>query len=76
MNYANGELVTRLLDYLTDEDGLIMVRAKEIKIRPLDKVKVKEEKVKWQMINVGLPVLIILLMGLTKYYFRKRKFTN
>jgi ABC-2 type transport system permease protein len=75
VNYANGELVTRLLDYLTDEDGLIMVRAKEIKIRPLDKVKVKEEKVKWQVINVGLPVLLILLMGLTKYYFRKRKFT-
>lgn len=76
VNYANGELVTRLLDYLTDEDGLIMVRAKEIQIRPLDKVKVTEEKIKWQVINVGLPVLLIVLMGVAKLYVRKRKFTK
>ena len=24
VTYANGELVTRLLDYLTDEDGLLI----------------------------------------------------
>ncbi|MCP4460616.1 MAG: gliding motility-associated ABC transporter substrate-binding protein GldG [Cytophagales bacterium] len=75
-NYANGELVTRLLDYLTDEDGLVMVRAKEIKIRPLDKVRVKEEKVKWQMINVVLPLVLIVLLGGLKYYLRKKKFTD
>ncbi len=74
--YANGELVMRLLNYLTDEDGLVMVRAKQIKIRPLDKVKVQEEKAKWQVINVVLPLLLILVLGILKSYLRKRKFTN
>ena len=74
--FANGELVTRLLDYLTDEDGLVQVRSKEIKIRPLDLAKVKEEKTKWQLINVVAPLLLILLLGFLKYYFRKKKFTN
>ena len=74
--FANGELVTRLLDYLTDEDGLVQVRSKEIKIRPLDLVKVKEEKTKWQMINVVAPLLFIFLLGFFKYYLRKRKFTD
>jgi len=75
-NYANGELVTRLLDYLTDEDGLVMVRAKDIKIRPLDQAKVKEEKAKWQLINVVLPLVLIVLLGGLKFYLRKRKFTD
>jgi len=75
-NYANGELVTRLLDYLTDEDGLVMVRAKEIKIRPLDQAKVKEEKTKWQLINVVMPLVLIVLLGGLKFYLRKRKFTD
>lgn len=75
-NFANGELVTRLLDYLTDEDGLVMVRAKEIRIRPLDQVKVKEEKTKWQLINVVLPLVLIVLAGGVKFYLRRRKFTS
>ncbi len=75
-SYANGELVTRLLDYLTDDDGLVMIRAKEIKIRPLDKVKVKDEKTKWQLINVAMPIALILLFGAAKFYIRKRKFTS
>ena len=74
--FANGELVTRLLGYLTDEDGLVHVRSKEIKIRPLDLIKVKEEKIKWQVINVVAPLVLIFLLGFLKYYFRKRKFTD
>ena len=76
VNYGNGELVTRLLDYLMDEDGLVMIRAKEIQIRPLDRVKVQEEKTKWQVINVLLPIVVIILFGGVKFYLRKRKFAN
>ena len=75
-SYANGELVTRLLNYLTDDDGLVMIRSKEIKIRPLDKIKVKEEKAKWQIINVATPILLIVFFGLIKFYIRKRKFSS
>ncbi len=76
INYANGALVTRLMDYLTDEDGLVMIRAKEIKIRPLDKIKIREEKAKWQLINVAGPIVLILIFGAVKFYLRKRKFTD
>jgi len=72
-SYANEVLVTNLIDYLVDEDGLIDTRSKEIKIRPLDKVKVKEEKTKWQLINLVLPVLVLVLFGIAKMVWRKRK---
>lgn len=71
-NYANENLVKNLIDYLVDEDGLIDTRSKEVEIRPLNKVKVREEKLKWQIINIVVPILLLVLFGGVKIYFRKR----
>lgn len=70
--YANEDLVMNLIDYLVDEDGLIETRAKEVQIRPLDKVKIKQDRVQWQIINLGMPITVLLLFGLLKMYLRKR----
>ncbi|MFK7951887.1 MAG: gliding motility-associated ABC transporter substrate-binding protein GldG [Ekhidna sp.] len=74
--YANDDFILNMLDYLTDESGLIETRSREVKIRPLDRVKVKQEKTKWQVINLGVPVLLILLIGGLKWFLRKRKYAN
>lgn len=71
-NFANEALVMNIIDYLVDEDGLIQTRSKEVKIRPLNKVKIKSERMKWQVINLVLPVLLLLAFGLVKIYLRKR----
>ncbi|REE05651.1 gliding motility-associated ABC transporter substrate-binding protein GldG [Marinoscillum furvescens] len=73
--YANEDLVMNLVDYLLDEDGLVQTRAKEVKIRPLDKVKVKQERLKWQLVNVALPVILLVLFGIVKMTIRKRRNT-
>ncbi len=73
--YANDDFILNILDYLTDESGLIETRSREVKIRPLDRVKVSQERTKWQVINLGLPVLLILLIGGLKWFMRKRKFS-
>ncbi|MFK7952084.1 MAG: gliding motility-associated ABC transporter substrate-binding protein GldG, partial [Ekhidna sp.] len=74
--YANDDFILNMLDYLTDESGLIETRSREVKIRPLDRVKVKQERTKWQVINLGLPVMLILLIGGVKWFLRKRKYAN
>ncbi|MEO9476156.1 MAG: gliding motility-associated ABC transporter substrate-binding protein GldG [Cyclobacteriaceae bacterium] len=71
--YANEDLILNLIDYLMDDEGIIQSRTKEIKIRPLDKVKVKEERLKWQVVNLGAPVLLLLLFGVAKAIVRKKK---
>lgn len=71
--YANEDLILNLIDYLMDDDGIIQSRTKEIKIRPLDKVKIKEDRLKWQIVNLGAPVLLLLLFGLAKAIIRKKK---
>ena len=72
--FANKDFMLNAINYLLDEDGLINVRLKEIKLRPLDKAKVKQEKYKWQLINIGGPIAVLLLFGLLRFIWRKRKY--
>ena len=72
--YANEEFLMRALSYLTDEDGLTLVRNKDIKIRPLDKVKIGEEKNFWIGLNMALPICLVILFGILKMTIRKRRF--
>jgi gliding motility-associatede transport system auxiliary component len=72
--FANRDLMLNCIDYLTDNYGLIETRNKEFKIRPLDKQRVYQERLKWQALNLGLPVLIILIFALVFNFVRKRKY--
>ncbi|MEP0986924.1 gliding motility-associated ABC transporter substrate-binding protein GldG [Ekhidna sp.] len=74
--YANEDFILNILDYLVDDSGLIETRSREVKIRPLDRVKVSQERTKWQIINLGLPVFLILVIGALKRIFRKRKYAS
>ena len=74
--FANRDLLMNAVAFLVDEKGLISARNKEVKIRPLDKTKIKDERSKWQIINVAVPVLAMLLYGVLRSYWRKRRFGN
>ncbi|SMG27640.1 gliding-associated putative ABC transporter substrate-binding component GldG [Marivirga sericea] len=75
-NFANDQLIFNMLNYLLDEDGLIISRNKELKIRPLDKVKVADDKLWLQLVNVALPIILIVLFGILRNYWRKRKYAR
>ncbi|HLT71532.1 MAG TPA: gliding motility-associated ABC transporter substrate-binding protein GldG [Cyclobacteriaceae bacterium] len=74
--FANQDLLMNIMAYLTDEDGLITVRSKEVKIRPLDRERISSEKVKWQVINLALPLVAVVLLGIFRAWYRKRKFAR
>ncbi len=74
--FANADFLVNTLMYLLDDSGIINTRAKEVKIRPLDAVKLKEQKTMWQIVNLVAPVLFIIAFGIVKYFMRKRKYTN
>ena len=74
--YANSDFVVNAVQYMLDEGGIITARNKEVKIRPLDKIKVENERSFWQVLNLGLPLLIVLLYGIGRYYWRKRKYAK
>jgi ABC-2 type transport system permease protein len=74
--FANQDLLMNTLAYLTDENGLIRARNKEVKIRPLDKQKVNDERLFWQILNVGVPLLFVILYGVIRSYIRKKRFSS
>ncbi|MHC2990369.1 gliding-associated ABC transporter substrate-binding component GldG [Pontibacter sp. HJ8] len=74
VKFANKELAMNTIHYLLDSEGLINVRSKEIQLRPLDKVRVKEERTYWQLLNLVAPILLLALFGISRYYLRKRRY--
>jgi len=74
--FANKDLLLNTVAYLTQENGLIQVRNKEVKIRPLDKVKLKEGRLKWQVLNVAAPLVLLVCYGILRFYLRKRRFAK
>ncbi len=76
LTYANKDFIVNAIEYLTDDHGLILARNKEVKIRPLDKIKIEEQRTYWQVLNLAGPLLLLVLFGLAKAFVRKRKYTR
>jgi gliding-associated putative ABC transporter substrate-binding component GldG len=72
--FANRDFVSNAMDYLLDEANLISLRTKEIKMRPLDRVKVNAGKTSWQLFNLVLPLVLLLAYGFFRYYRRRRRY--
>jgi ABC-2 type transport system permease protein len=72
--YGNKDLLMNIMNYLTDDSGLISVRSRELKLRLLDGSRLASERLLWQLVNVLLPLLIVAGFGVAKYRLRHRKF--
>jgi ABC-2 type transport system permease protein len=72
--FGNKDFIVNLINYMTDESGLIKLRSKEFRLRLLDKIKIRTSRLSWQLINTLFPLIIVILAGLIVSYFRKRKF--
>lgn len=75
--YGNKEFLVNVINYLNDDKGLINLRTREFKLRLLDKNKVLEQRVQWQVFNLVVPSLLLLLVvGIWMFIRRKRYVSN
>jgi ABC-2 type transport system permease protein len=74
--FGNKEFIVNAVNFLTNENGLISLRAKEYKLRILNKAKIREERFKWQLINTVLPVFLVICFGLYYNYSRRKKYSG
>jgi ABC-2 type transport system permease protein len=72
--YANKELLLNAVNYLVGDEGLMASRSRNIKLRKLDVMKVKEERTKYQIINVALPVALLVIGGGVIAIVRRKKY--
>jgi len=73
--FGNKDFILNALNYLIDQNGLISIRSREIKIRLLDKNKMNNQMLLIKALNVAVPILIVLLFAVILQWRRKRKFT-
>lgn len=76
IQFGNPELFLNIMNYLCDDSGLISVRSRELKLRTLDKNKVKSYRTSIVLINMVLPSLIIIICGIIFNMIRKRKYSK
>ena len=72
--YGNKEFLVNGINYLLDDNGLINIRNKKVSIPILDQEKIVSQKTKWQLINIGVPLLLVLIFGWFFNLLRRKKF--
>jgi ABC-2 type transport system permease protein len=74
--YGNRDFLINCLNWLVDKNGIMELRSRELKLRLLNSKMIKAEKLKWQLINIASPVIIVILAGLIYNYLRRKKYTG
>ena len=74
--FANRDFLQNCLDYLVNQSGLSEAKAKDYTLRLLDRKKVDDEKLTWQLINTALPVLLVILFAVIYQWWRKKRFSR
>ena len=74
--YGNKEFLLNTVNYLLDDSGLINIRTRQIAVPFLDPQKTVEQRTKWQVLNLLLPLGLLTLFGIGFVVYRKRRYTR
>jgi len=74
--YANKDFITNCIEYLVNSSGILSTRAKTFTLRLLDPAKMEAGKTRWQIINVTVPVVLVLLLAIVYQAAIRRKFVH
>ena len=71
---GNKQLIINSIHYLTGNKKLLDLRRNNFKIRLLDKKEISVNKIKWQILNIFFPLIIVLIFGLIFNLIRNKQF--
>lgn len=74
--FGNKDFIQNAILYLTDDEGWMELRNRTLKLRLLNKNMTDNDRLPWQLINVLLPVVLLLMFGALHLFLRKRKYTR
>lgn len=74
--FANKTFLLNCVNYLLDDEGMLQLRSREVKLRLLDKKKIANERLKWQLLNVLAPLLVLGLVAWLVQYLRKKRYAR
>lgn len=74
--FANKAFIVNCMNYLLDDEGIMALRNKNVKLRLLNKSIVEQQYTKWSMINLLVPLLLLVLIGLVQYFIRRYRYVS
>lgn len=76
MQFSNRDLAVNAVLWLTDTDGLIALREKNVALRLLNDKRAHDERLQVQLVSTISPVAILALIGGIVWIIRKKKYEN
>jgi ABC-2 type transport system permease protein len=74
--FANQDFIDNAVEYLVNPSGILETRAKDFTLRLLDPAKVEKDRSFWQFINLGLPLILVILGGYVYQAVRRWKYAG
>ena len=74
MQFSNRDVAVNSVLWLTDAEGLISLREKDIPLRLLNDRRAHDERLNVQLVSTISPVAILALIGIVVMFIRKRKY--
>lgn len=74
--FGNRDFLINALLYLTDDDGWINLRNKELTMRMLNKNISRTQRTLIQWLNVGIPIFLLLLLAIVFHFYRRHKYAR
>jgi ABC-2 type transport system permease protein len=72
--FANKTFLLNAIDYLVNDNGLFESRNKVVVLRLLDKQKVADQKLFWQLVTIAGPIILLFILGTLVAFWRKKKY--
>lgn len=74
MQFGNRDFIVNLVLWLTDDEGLIALRGREVTLRLVNEQRAQAERAKIQMVSTIVPVGILAVIGMVVGIMRRRKY--
>ena len=74
--YGNKQFLINLTNYMLGDKDLVSLRNKSIKTANFDQAKVKNSKIKWQIINIALAPFLMIVFGALMFFFKRKKYVK
>lgn len=72
--HGNRDFMINALLYLTDNDGIMQLRRKQVGMRLLNRVSVEQNRSLYAVVNIALPIVLLALAGVLYNVLRKRRY--
>ena len=72
--FGNREFLVNAVLYLTDRDGWMNLRSRTVRLTLLNKKACQDDRLMWQIINVGVPIGLLLGFGVVYQVARRKRY--